>query len=100
MACGEFTLVGQLPADQRRGRHGRRSAEQRSALNWLSQPHQHQGQWRGDSDHLQAAGRQYGFTGKPEVPEGELQPNHEQQQGHAQLGQKIKRFSRRDHAGD
>ncbi len=38
-----------------------------------------------------------GFTGKPEVPEGELQPNHEQQQGHAQLGQKIKRFSRRDY---
>ncbi|CAJ0899730.1 hypothetical protein R77569_04964 [Ralstonia mannitolilytica] len=40
MARGEFTLVGQLPADQRRGRHGRRSAEQRSALSWLPQPHQ------------------------------------------------------------
>ena len=100
MACGEFTLVGQLPADQRRGRHGRRSAEQRSALSWLPQPHQHQGQRCGHNDHLQTASHQYGLASEPKVPEGEFQCDHEQQQRHAQLGQKIKRFSRRDHAGD
>ena len=40
VAGGELTLVGQLSADQRRGRHGRRSAEQRGALAGLPQPHQ------------------------------------------------------------
>ena len=40
VAGGELALVGQLSADQRRGRHGRRSAEQRGALAGLPQPHQ------------------------------------------------------------
>ncbi|EXC46165.1 hypothetical protein J529_3415 [Acinetobacter baumannii 99063] len=40
MAGGELALVGQLSADQRRGRHGRRSAEQHGALAGLPQPHQ------------------------------------------------------------
>ena len=62
VAGGELALVGQLSADQRRGRHGRRSAEQ----------------------HCPA--------GEPEVSEGEFQSDHEQQQRHAQLGQKAQRL--------
>ena len=100
VAGGELALVGQLSADQRRGRHGRCGAEQCSALSWLTQPDQHQGQWRGHDDHLQAAGRQYGLASEPEVPQREFQSDHEQQQGHTQFGYESQRLSRRDHTAD
>ncbi len=84
----ELALVGQLSADQRRGRHGR-AVPSSAAL------------WPGCPSHINsriAAGPRRSSAerppsapscGQPEVSEGEFQSDHEQQQRHASSDRKL-----------